>query len=66
MIVPFVDRVHQDLGLEDDQPALAVFDHFKSQMTEQVTQQLEENDIHSVIIPRVHNIVGGECLTNTA
>ena len=30
VIVPFVDRVRQDLGLEDDQPALAIFNHFKA------------------------------------
>jgi len=51
VIVPFVDRVRQDMQLDDDHPALAVFDHFKGQMTDRVTKELEENNIHSVLIP---------------
>ena len=51
VIVPFVDRVRQDMQLDDDHPALAVFDHFKDQMTDRVTKELEENNIHSVLIP---------------
>ena len=31
--------------------AVAIFDHFKGQLTERVTQVLEENNIHSVLIP---------------
>ena len=49
--VCFVDRVRQDMQLDDDYPMLAIFDHFKSQMTEQVTKELEENNIHSALIP---------------
>ena len=43
VIVPFVDRDHQDLGLQDDQPALAI-NHFKGQMIHHVTQELEESN----------------------
>ena len=51
IIVPFVDNTRQRLELPEDQPALALFDHFKGQLTEGITAELEENFIHSVIIP---------------
>jgi len=51
VIVPFVDCARQDMQLDDDHPALAVFNHFKGQMTERMTKELEENNIHSVLIP---------------
>ena len=34
-----------------EKKALAIFDHFKDQMTETVTKELEENTIHSVLTP---------------
>ena len=49
VIVPYVDRKRDDLDLSCDYPAVAIFDHFKSQLTERVTQVLEENNIHSVL-----------------
>ena len=51
VIVPYVALVRQDMELSDDHPALAIFDHFKGQMTERVTKELEQNTIHSVLIP---------------
>ena len=51
VIVPFVDNRREALGLNNDQPALAIFDHFKGQLTEKITNELEENYIHSVLIP---------------
>ena len=51
VIVPFVDGIRQHLDLPDDQPALAIFDHFKGQLTEAITAELDKNGIHSVIIP---------------
>ena len=51
VIVPFVGSVRQRLELPDDQPAFAIFDHFKGQLMEAITAELEENAIHSVIIP---------------
>ena len=47
----FVDNTSQCLALPEDQPALVLFDHFKGQLTEGITTELEENFIHSVIIP---------------
>jgi len=39
------------LVLDDQYPALAIFDHFKGQLTQNITTELEENHIHSVLIP---------------
>jgi hypothetical protein len=50
-IVPFVDNVRQDLGVGREQAALAIFDHFKGQLTEEVTMLLEEHNIQSVLVP---------------
>ena len=33
---------------------MAIFDHFKGQLTEKVTNELEENYIHSVLIPAAY------------
>ena len=51
IIVPFVDNTRQRLELPEDQPALALFDHFKGQLTEGITAEFKETFIHSVIIP---------------
>jgi len=54
IIVPYVDRKRVDLDLSDDYPAVAIFDNFKGQLTERVTQVLKENNIQSVLIPANH------------
>ena len=36
VIVLFVDQTCQSIGADKQQPALAIFDHFKGQMTEHV------------------------------
>ena len=51
VIVPFVERVRSDLGCTEDQPALALFDRFRGQLTEAITKLLESNNIHCVLIP---------------
>lgn len=51
IIVPFVERVRDDLGTDNSQAALAVFDHFKGQLTGNVMAALERNNIQSVLIP---------------
>ena len=52
VIVPYVDRKRDDLDLSGNYPAVAIFDHFiKGQLTERITQVLEENNIQSVLIP---------------
>ena len=51
VIVPFVDSTRQHLELPEDQLALAIFSHFKDQLTEAITTEVEDNFINSVIIP---------------
>lgn len=36
IIVPFVNRKGEDLNLNNDHPALAIFNHFKGQLTDRV------------------------------
>ena len=49
--VPFVNHKREDLDLNSDHPALAIFDHFRGQLTDRVKQALEDDNIHSVLIP---------------
>ena len=51
VIVPYVDRVRYDMNVDESQAALAIFDHFKGQLTEKVVQLLEEHNIQSVLVP---------------
>ena len=51
IIAPFVDSVRDRLEIDQSQAALAIFDHFKGQLTENVVQKLEEYNIQSVIVP---------------
>ena len=51
IIVPFVNRKRKNLDLNNDHPALAIFDHFKGQFTDGVRKALQEHNIHSVLIP---------------
>ena len=45
IIIPFVEQKRKDLKLPPDQPALALFDVFKGQQTEEVATLLKENNI---------------------
>ena len=54
VIVPFVENKRETLNLNSEHPALAIFDQFKGQLTEKVTNELEENYIHSVSIPAAY------------
>ena len=54
VIVLYADRKRDNLGLSCDYPAVAIFDHFKGQLRQRVTQVLEDNNIHLVLIPAVH------------
>ncbi len=51
IIVPFVIKTRENLGVSQSQPALAIFDHFKGQLTGSITTALEQKNIHSVLIP---------------
>ncbi len=48
VIVPFVEKVREEDG---NKPALAIFDCFKGQLTENITAIFERYNIHSVIVP---------------
>lgn len=50
VVEPYVRSVREDLGMED-QAALAIFDHFKGQLTPKVTECLESYNIQSVLVP---------------
>ena len=50
IIVPYVDCKRKALKLTPNHPALAIFDVFKGQQTEDVIRMLEENNIHVVSI----------------
>ena len=54
MIVPYIERKRKALDLNADHPVLAIFDHFKGQLTERATSALEENNVNSVLIPAVY------------
>ena len=45
IIVPFVKRKRAELKLEENYPALVVFDVFKGQCTDDVLKLLEDNHI---------------------
>ena len=47
----YVRRVRYDLGVGPEQAALAIFDHFRGQMTDNVIGCLERHNINSVLIP---------------
>lgn len=51
VIVPFIASTRELLGVDDTQAALAIFDCFRGQVTEQVVSVLSENNIHSVVVP---------------
>ena len=51
VIVPYVKQKRAQLKLNEDHPALAIFDVFKGQCTEEVLQMLEENNIERVCVP---------------
>ena len=51
VIVPYVSGVRGRLGLGDDQAALAIFDHFKGQLTPIIMELLESHNIQSVLAP---------------
>ena len=50
VIVPYVECVREELN-KPEQAALAIFDNFKGQLTEKVLQELEDNNIQSVLVP---------------
>lgn len=54
VIITFVKHKRESLELSKDQQALVIFDHFKRQLTKAVSKVLEDNFIHSVLIPATY------------
>jgi len=50
VIVPYVECVREELQAPE-QAAMAIFDNFKGQITKKVLDELEQNNIQSVLIP---------------
>ena len=48
---PYIDAARVNSGLSDDYPALAIFDNFKGQVTDDVMQLLEDHNVHVVKLP---------------
>ena len=51
VIIPYVEQKRKDLQLTSNHPALALFDVFKGQQTDDIAAILEENNIIVVPIP---------------
>ncbi len=51
VIVPFVNTIRNSLGVDENQAALAIYDHFKGQLTEKITMLLDKHNIQSVLVP---------------
>ena len=51
IIIPYVSRKRKELGLQDDHPALAVYDGFCGQTTEEIISILTAHNILTVQIP---------------
>ena len=51
IIVPHLTRKKAELKLVNDQQALCIFDNFKGQLTDNVFQLLERNNIDTVFVP---------------
>ena len=51
ILFPYINRVRASYDLDDDYPALAIFDNFKGQITGDVLQLLEDHNVHSVRLP---------------
>ena len=51
ILLPYVNREREELGLPSSYPALVVYDRFKAQCTNGVLQLLRKNHTDTVLIP---------------
>ena len=49
IIIPYIEKIRENLG--EHKHALAIFDNFKAQLTDAVTNLLDDNDIHICLLP---------------
>lgn len=51
VLIPFVERKREVMGLEESHPCLAIYDVFRGQQTPMVHDFLSKNNIHHVNVP---------------
>ena len=51
VVFPYIDGVRASCDLSHNYPALAIFDNFKGQVTDDILQLLEDHNVHSVRLP---------------
>ena len=51
VVFPFVDKKRKQLKLDKDSPALAIFDCFKGQTTQLISDRLKSHNIRVVKVP---------------
>ena len=51
ILLPYLNNKRCCLQLEPDYPALVIFDNFKAQVTEEVLQLLEDNNVRVAMVP---------------
>ena len=52
ILLPYVARVREDKQLDDDYPALAIFDNFSAEVTPDIMALLAGHNIHIVKLPQ--------------
>lgn len=51
VIIPYVEKTRELIETTPATPALVIIDNFKGQVTDSVTARLEENNIHTCLLP---------------
>ena len=51
VLFSYIDRIRASYDKGDDYPALAIFDSFKGQITEDILHLFEDHNVHSVRLP---------------
>ena len=51
IIFPYIEEKRSELKLSNDQPALPIFDNFKTQCTSSILRLLDRHNVNVVLIP---------------
>ena len=51
IVIPYVEKMKEELGLPSDQKSLLIYDVFKGQTTERYKEFIQENDLVNVHVP---------------
>ena len=57
IIVPYVVKKRSELKLDEDHPALVIFDNFTAQCTEQFFKQIESHHITNALVPANYGVI---------